>query len=66
MGLFVYLWVFSRKFKNKNLWPKNHNKIMSKNPSSEMNSGFANLRKNLSMNFLKKNLKFKKNRETLT
>jgi hypothetical protein len=33
--------------------------------SSEMHSGFANLRKNLSMNFLKKNLKFKKNRETL-
>ena len=56
----------AEKFKNKNLWPKNnHDKILARNLSSEMHSGFANLRKNLSMNFLKKNLKFKKNRETL-
>ena len=56
----------AEKFKNKNLWPKNnHDKILARNLSSEMHSGFANLRKNLSMDFLKKNLKFKKNRETL-
>ena len=33
---------------------------MERNFSSEMHSGFANLRKNLSMNFIKTNLKFKK------
>jgi glutathione S-transferase len=56
----------AEKFKNKNLWPKNNlDKIMARNLSSEMHSGFANLRKNLNMNFLKKNLKFKNNRETL-
>jgi glutathione S-transferase len=53
------------KFKNKNLWPKNNiDKIMARNISYEMHSGFPNLRKNLSMNFLGKNLKFKNNKET--
>ncbi len=37
---------------------------MARNISSEMHSGFPNLRKNLSMNFLGKNLKFKNNKET--
>ncbi len=56
----------AEKFKNKNLWPKNNiNKIMARNICSEMHSGFSNLRKNLSMNFLKENLKFKNNKETL-
>ena len=55
----------AEKFKNKNLWPKNNvNRIMARNISSEMHSGFTNLRKNLSMNFLEKNLKFKNNKET--
>jgi glutathione S-transferase len=55
----------AEKFKNKNLWPKdNIDKIMARNISSEMHSGFPNLRKNLSMNFLGKNLKFKNNKET--
>jgi len=55
----------AEKFKNKHLWPKNNiDKIMARNISSEMHSGFANLRKNLSMNFLGKNLKFKNNKET--
>ena len=55
----------AEKFKNKHLWPKNNiDKIMARNISSEMHSGFVNLRKNLSMNFLGKNLKFKKNKET--
>ena len=55
----------AEKFKNKHLWPKNNiDKIMARNISSEMHSGFVNLRKNLSMNFLGKNLKFKNNKET--
>jgi glutathione S-transferase len=55
----------AEKFKNKNLWPKNNvNRIMARNISSEMHGGFTNLRKNLSMNFLEKNLKFKNNKET--
>jgi len=55
----------AEKFKNKNLWPKNKiNRIMARNISSEMHSGFNNLRKNLSMNFLEKNLKFQNNKET--
>lgn len=55
----------AERFKNKNFWPKNSiDKIMARNISSEMHSGFANLRKNLSMNFLGKDLKFNKNKET--
>jgi glutathione S-transferase len=55
----------AEKFKNKNLWPKNNvNRIKARNISSELHGGFTNLRKNLSMNFLGKNLKFKNNKET--
>lgn len=55
----------SEKFKNKNLWPKNDiNKIMARNISSEIHSGFTNLRESLGMNFLGKNFKFKNNKET--
>jgi hypothetical protein len=38
---------------------------MAKNLFLEMHNSFANLRKNLNMNFLKKILNSKKNRETL-
>jgi len=55
----------AEKFKNKDLWPKNNiDKIIARNISSEMHSGFANLRENLSMNFLGKNMKFKNNKQT--
>jgi glutathione S-transferase len=55
---------YAERFKNKNLWPKNNiDKIMARIFSSEMHSGFANLRKNLSMKFLGKNLKFKNNKK---
>ncbi len=36
---------------------------MARNISSEMHSGFSNLRKNLSMNFLGKNLAYKQIRK---
>ena len=55
----------AEKFKNKNLWPKNNiNRIKARNISSELHGGFTSLRKNLIMNFLGKNLKFKNNKET--
>ena len=59
LSSYTFKFVSSRTFGENNI-----DKIMARNISSEMHSGFANLRKNLSMNFLGKKLKFKNNKET--